>query len=948
MKDALTVTTIVVLIIVLLLLFIYFLKNNDETPDNEALKKKLDTTINNISENADLDKEDVQDVLNDATDSGATDSDALDLKECNLNAIDGSCPDGFIVNEITQCCIQDINTDEDDTPLSPADIVSFIDDIKYQIAAGYLLEMGAATLAKKFASRQARKTFAKQLAKQGVSAFTAAAQKSIREAGEQAAKKAAKKFGRAFGAFELLSIALDIWDPYRYNSHVDRKDIEKERNIMEYAFINHQQTPPPYVYELVEYPGLEEKYNEAYASAYSDIELTILEDQTKFDSPVKKLVDDYTNGDYTAEQFNDELKQTLFDESIKEPYKSQMLEKTYDYLIKNNEYFVGNLKMENIIKYDKQLIGITQGGLYFTEAFVKYYNDTNKEKIYNHEITMLVFTDKYRALDKPITEQDPKNPSLKTETFVRKVAMNTSINPIYTLCTKPREGGNKVSINMEELATFNQDTGLCDYSEEYCSEMGLDYSSSDNSCKSRPGQYIAEMLFGTTATRAVLKAFFATEKFFASTLAGCSGGVRGAFKCRCPGGTCASGLTQRSNSKLCLGGSGKLCIKPPDQTVRFTLGKGKQVLRSVTSYYDYGQEASFNQWSLVGFRDVPVYYNGYIRVQFYTHTTQTFYFRSSIFKDKNITEVNLSYTTYPRRSVIFYSGNRVVYDFESARGKRAITDSSDSDCKNYKLTSPSEEFNTLQELEDANEIKEIMEYIYATANKSNEMAISLAENGIESTPAFKSVFDTLESQLLDIIKRVDEKRAQINNSSGDVNKNDLNVCIKLRREIDDNNAKFIALNSSYEIYKEVRDKLKYVYNMYIDLRNVHYVNYINKRGRGGSYVDGALEIGSAHFIDKEFHNINEPWYGAIADVNKELNVIHENIVGLFQELYSDNIENYSIYMINWKIDIVYKYMKELKYELVRPDISPEQDYDQDGYAEYLSNLRNEITSKQYN
>ncbi len=125
-----------------------------------------------------------------------------------------------------------------------------------------------------------------------------------------------------------------------------------------------------------------------------------------------------------------------------------------------------------------------------------------------------IYTDQYRetdqaALRRANPKEFAKKPVMKDKILPEKVMLGGYYGQLIANCEKSRKAmktGKRVH-PYNHGVRFNHDTGTCTYTGSYCSKMGLKHVGGRlTDCKLRKGQKIAEMIFGTTVTRGVIRA----------------------------------------------------------------------------------------------------------------------------------------------------------------------------------------------------------------------------------------------------------------------------------------------------------------------------------------------------------------------------------------------------------------------------------------------------------
>ena len=153
-------------------------------------------------------------------------------------------------------------------------------------------------------------------------------------------------------------------------------------------------------------------------------------------------------------------------------------------------------------------------GVTLSPSGYKKWNLQNRDKFMKGDDDapmVAIYTDTYRVLNRgnPGTAE---NPNVIERRLPGKIVLSFPYQIIWKQCEsggKPGLGGKTVN-PYNYGVRFNDETGLCNYTNEYCSRMGL--SKSGNNCKRRDGQGFAEVIFGETLTRGTIR-FFTGQLF---------------------------------------------------------------------------------------------------------------------------------------------------------------------------------------------------------------------------------------------------------------------------------------------------------------------------------------------------------------------------------------------------------------------------------------------------
>ena len=138
-----------------------------------------------------------------------------------------------------------------------------------------------------------------------------------------------------------------------------------------------------------------------------------------------------------------------------------------------------------------------------------------------------LFTDTYYVYESGPSD----NPVMVPKKLSTKVALAGFYGPLVSYCEKSRKlKSTSATINPRDLGVkYNYETGMCDFTREYCSRYGMEFKGGD--CKLRPGQGVAELIFGKTVTREFIRAFtsppsYAKKSKGPATKGACPSGMR--------------------------------------------------------------------------------------------------------------------------------------------------------------------------------------------------------------------------------------------------------------------------------------------------------------------------------------------------------------------------------------------------------------------------------------
>lgn len=383
-------------------------------------------------------------------------------------------------------------------------------------------------------SKMAAKTIAAIKAKIMARVAARAAAKSAEMGAKTAAKAGMGPVGWASLAFDVLSMALDVFDPAGYSSFTSNSINTNLRNVTEKA----QEAAA--LKEEYDYPTLI-NYKQIWPDT-ANIEGTIHLEFTKeiFEMFEKEMPEVYEKFKEMDEYIIDEEADTIEEnptylkafERIMTKYLPQFNEKYWKE--KDQRLFTKIEKaipheQKKYLKYYEGFATKTRTGVGLTEEGVKWWNDSKREEWYKYNDFdgnaekpkeedyappyVALYTDKYRVLDKDNPGTDD-SPNMKVMKLPEKVSLGIPLGMVVSFCEEIRRpssmaGTKTAAINPRRYGNkFDIYTGTCRYSAKYCSRMGLETvenKEGETDCRPYKGQEIAELILGTTITRGLIE-----------------------------------------------------------------------------------------------------------------------------------------------------------------------------------------------------------------------------------------------------------------------------------------------------------------------------------------------------------------------------------------------------------------------------------------------------------
>ena len=386
--------------------------------------------------------------------------------------------------------------------------------------------------------------------------------------------------GAVLAALDMLSTFLDLFDFEGYNLFSSNQFNLQLRNTLEYSYQKHLTEAG------MEYPTLLEMsavYQEEYKIVSESVRTSVIEDvmfTLDAESLVALILDDDTTGlDAAMEKFYTENHTTINERTFQ--YLNEMIpvdNREYDFTYYESFSAPGrnavSLTKESALKWNeahkdewfKYINNLTQfaGDQDTKDWSVHVKNelgidiDSPEMQAYSPPLAV-AFTKYYGIHDVNATDQDENNPTMIEMELEEEVPLSGMFFSLIKECEdvrrpirmpKPAPGEQRDADMMQTVAAgmmelqhiggaeidpskygvrFNHDKRTCKFTPDYCERMGLKYTASGahgtSDCKLWPGQYVAELIFGTTFTRNAIRygndpAFAAKDIFYKYTVNG--------------------------------------------------------------------------------------------------------------------------------------------------------------------------------------------------------------------------------------------------------------------------------------------------------------------------------------------------------------------------------------------------------------------------------------------
>ena len=336
--------------------------------------------------------------------------------------------------------------------------------------------------------------------------------------------------------FDVVSIILDELDKEGYESYTANSLLNRMKNIIDY------ETAKALEIEGIEYPllfPLAVAYPEEFQVAMEHMEAQIsdkhLMAELEKDDQLLTIVADYAGAVIDdAETPIPEAFVNLMAGLSKKFHleRDRLIFQKLQELLGNKAYMIEIY--EDMSTPNRISVTLSQRG-------VQEWNDAAKG-------TWFANNDLFKQPDPPPAGEDPMsalftdtyyvyesgpsdNPVMVPKKLSTKVALAGFYGPLVSYCEKSRKlKSTSATINPRDLGVkYNYETGMCDFTREYCSRYGMEFKGGD--CKLRPGQGVAELIFGKTVTREFVRAFtsppsYAKKSKGPATKGACPPGMR--------------------------------------------------------------------------------------------------------------------------------------------------------------------------------------------------------------------------------------------------------------------------------------------------------------------------------------------------------------------------------------------------------------------------------------
>jgi hypothetical protein len=333
--------------------------------------------------------------------------------------------------------------------------------------------------------------------------------------GTAALAKAAASGGLLL-AVDAALLTMDILDTAGYASFLGQDVFTSTKNMIDYQTwetVEQADMEHPVLYPLTELYG--ESYEVAMDYGYSKLIEKYFESDLELEknSEYAKAFDDYV--DALVESIVNETTEPTFPIKMEE-YAMKITE---DHHIERDELIYDAMKnlipLADVISNTKMYPKISSPytiGITLSERGANRMNEKNKSDwLVNDESEKLVavYTDKYSVYK----SGDATEPVMEEKTLGEKTVLGETYGMLFSMCEKRRqtrsEAGSVTPTSFGSYYDFKN--SKCIFTNELCTKYGLKWDSANNNCIPYEGQEVAEILFGPTLTRGVIK--YGNSKF---------------------------------------------------------------------------------------------------------------------------------------------------------------------------------------------------------------------------------------------------------------------------------------------------------------------------------------------------------------------------------------------------------------------------------------------------
>lgn len=492
--------------------------------------------------------------------------------------IEPPCPGTTEVDEETGCCAM---TDEQLTKFDKAVIVTQSILREVFISIGFEKVVSTAYKLSKAGTRVTRQMVQRASTRMGRVAMRSASKTAMKASsrfGLRLLTKAGSKIGLgpvgiAWLAYEVISMALDLGDPFGFNTYAANEVSKTMRNAFEVEMQRansegdiDSRTDYPLTFPLaLAFPEHGDDFIQALTARFTTdaFDLMSTEQQAQFFLSIFSEESEIDDSNTAFDDFIDALflvlnvKTIERDEFIYNFYKDKGLESQIERVpfMSTPKREGVTLSKEGVDKYNARMedlhfkhAGFDRQGEYcgadskqtkdscVADAYwqgdgYRVLPDGYEECKWDEETQLCIkkdqegtpadylpivalYTDKYRVVD-PNNPGEASKPNVIEKTLEKKCALMTLHGSVVQHC---------VGLGRTVGVTYNYEKGYCNYTQDFCKSYAMNYNADKEDCEMRPGQDLANSIFGTTITSGVIILADEVEDVF-NELGDCATGV---------------------------------------------------------------------------------------------------------------------------------------------------------------------------------------------------------------------------------------------------------------------------------------------------------------------------------------------------------------------------------------------------------------------------------------
>ena len=428
---------------------------------------------------------------------------------CLFKPVNGVCKPGFTL--VNGCC--ELNETD---PLKRSDLMkSIAKDMGKEMMARKL----ATTLAKngaKFGAKFTTNVLSKAVGKLSVKMGAKLASKGALMGAKMAKNASMGPVGAAMMVFDIMSMALDFADVGGYSTFTANSVNTRTRNALEFQLESVAKA------NNMEYP-MTFPVGDAFPNEYDSISAKLSshfmndimgEIATANPTAIEELVEASAQAEQDGTDFEiPESFLELFGTKYDEITKKKHLERD-KFVFEEMQKVLPDDKKDHIENFT-HMSAPNRMGVTLSKKGADAWNASKRSEYLEkfdaikpiqlpddyQQPMYALYTQNYRVVDQA-NPGKADNPNMITKKLDKPATLGGYYGMLVAYCEKPRKG-----INLYDYGVrLDPNTGTCRFTPGYCSKMGLKFDGNgDTDCKNRPGQKVAEMLFGTTVTRGAIK-----------------------------------------------------------------------------------------------------------------------------------------------------------------------------------------------------------------------------------------------------------------------------------------------------------------------------------------------------------------------------------------------------------------------------------------------------------